>query len=238
MGSVLLQTAGKDNAWLKEWIPCTENEERLCTVVALPGLDAAFSVTQYYPHTRSSDPIAFLVSLLLLIMLSFLVLVLYRISLPRLVPNLTYQFDGEETDSSSRYEESKYVVDHQKQLVMANLAYFGLANPRNTQALDRLLKERKVLERRLGYEIRTAEDIARARKEMTKSELVSAARSEGEGTWRHVRTPLFLLMFGALLFALYIAHEQLSSILQVVGSITALLVTVKSVVENYRNPEG
>ena len=232
MGSVLLQTTGEKNAWLEEWRPCTV-DERLCTVIALPGINAAFSVTQYFPHTRSSDPLAFVVNVVLLLGLAFLVLVLCRVSLPMLIPNLTHNCTptNDQPPESGSAETTLY---RKKALVLANLAYFGLANPRNTDALDPLLKDGTIVENRLGYELTNSEDTARIKQEMTKDDLLKAARAEGQGAWQHVKAPLILLMFGALFFTVYAAQDEFTSVLQIVGSISALLVTARSVVENFK----
>ena len=119
---------------------------------------------------------------------------------------------------------------------MANLAYFGLANPRNTLALDSLLGEEKIIERRMGYEIVDPAEIRNAKSRMTKAEMITLAKIEGQGAWRHARAPLALLILGAVLFAIYAAQDELSSILQIFGSIAALLVTAKSVLGNIKNP--
>ena len=234
IGAVLLQSSGKSNAWLKEWTQCKAGSDFLCTVIDFPGIDAAFAITQYYPHTRTPDNTGFYIYLSVLLLLSFLVLVLMRISLPVLVPNLTFQCPREIGKEEQAYLRPLY-VSKQREIVMANLAYFGLANPRNTIALDSLLAEGKIRERRMGYEIADATEIRKAKSALEKSAMIKVARREGQGAWRHVRAPLMLLMLGAVLFAIYAAQDELSSILQIFGSIAALLVTAKSVVGSFKN---
>ncbi|MBK6511651.1 MAG: hypothetical protein IPG06_20935 [Haliea sp.] len=237
IGSALLQSPGKHHVWLKEWTACEHNSDFLCTVFALPHIDAAFAITQYFPHTRTSDHKGFITYLAVLILLSILVLVLMRISLPVLIPNLTFQCPNElrKHEDEYWYSRNKY-LSQQKDIVMANLAYFGLANPRNTLALDSLLGEEKIIERRMGYEIVDPAEIRNAKSRMTKAEMITLAKIEGQGAWRHARAPLALLILGAVLFAIYAAQDELSSILQIFGSIAALLVTAKSVLGNIKNP--
>jgi hypothetical protein len=233
IGSVLLQAPGKNNSWLKEWTACKPDSDFLCTVIDLPGIDAAFAITQYFPHTRTSDHTGFFISLSVLVFLYFLVLVLMRVSLPVLIPNLTFQCPRDLNKEEDRYLKPEH-LGKQREILMANLAYFGLANPRNTLALDSLLSEGKIEERRMGYEIVDPADIRTAKRRMTKAEMIRLARVEGQGAWRHVRAPLALLLLGAVLFAIYAAQDELSSILQIFGSIAALLVTAKSVLGNLR----
>ena len=237
VGSLVLQSSLRKNNWLIEWAACEKHSNYLCSAIKLSDIDAAFAITQYFPHTRTTDHSAFAVHLIMLSLVSFLVLVLMRISLPVLVPNLTLRRSGEPRSDENNNTTTPYLLQ-QRDIVMANLAYFGLANPRNTLALDSLLDERVISEHRMGYEIIDQADIRKAKSEMTKGEMIRVAKIEGQGAWRHVRAPVLLLMFGAVFLSIYAVQDELSSILQIFGSITALLVTAKSIIGNFKNPDA
>ncbi|MCB1706379.1 MAG: hypothetical protein KDI17_16050 [Halioglobus sp.] len=236
IGAVLLQSTGPRNDWLIEWASCIPGFEYLCTAIKLPGVDAAFAFMQHFPHTRTTDHSGFFYHLSALILVSFLVLVLMRACLPVLVPNLTFRGSGDSGSATGKSPITPLLIK-QRDIVMANLAYFSLANPRNTLALDSLLEQRVIKEHRMGYEIVHPDDIRKAKSKMTKAEMIRVAKTEGQGAWRHVRAPVLLLMFGAVFFAIYAVQDELSSILQIFGSIAALLVTAKSVVGNFKDPQ-